>query len=313
MRRSGETRSFSAQPNILATTAEQGISELMVDLYRTVPRPLSAKMLFGWHRMVTLGRTDIHDIGRFRTSPRPMQIVSGASYDRKIHFEAPPSSRVTSEMEGFVDWFNRSGPNGSETLPALTRAGLAHLRFECVHPFEDGNGRVGRAIAKKALVQGFHPASPLIALAATILAHQRSYYDALEAANKANDATQWLVWFAAIAIEAQQRAADQVEFLIDKTKLLDRLRGKINARQEKAILRIMEEGPQGFRGGLSAGNYSTITGASPSTSTRDLAELVELNALVRSGELRHTRYALHLPLHPVVSLHIDQAGNLLDR
>ena len=158
--------------------AEQGISELMVSLYRSIREPLTADMLFGMHRMVMSGRRDLRDIGRFRTSKEPMQVVSGAIYAPKVHFEAPPSSRVSSEMESFGSWFNRFAPDGPEPLPALTRAGLAHLRFECIHPSEDGNGRVGRAIAEKALIQGFTPAI-LIALASTILSHQRSYYDAL--------------------------------------------------------------------------------------------------------------------------------------
>lgn len=106
--------------------------------------------------------------------------------------------------------------------------------------------------------------------------------------------TAWLTWFADIALEAQRRTIGQVEFLIAKTKLLDRLRGHINQRQEKALLRMLREGPEGFKGGLSAGNYSTITGASPATTTRDLADLTERGALVRTGERKHARYALNL-------------------
>ena len=134
----------------------------------------------------------------------------------------------------------------------------------------------------------------LASLATTILAHQRSYYHALERANRRNEITEWLVWFADIALEAQHRSIAQVEFIIAKTKLLDRLRGQINERQQKALLRMFREGPEGFKGGLSAGNYSTITGASPATTTRDLADLVERGALVRTGERRHARYALNL-------------------
>jgi Fic family protein len=106
--------------------------------------------------------------------------------------------------------------------------------------------------------------------------------------------TTWLTWFADIALEAQRRTIAQVEFLIAKTKLLDRLRGHINERQQKALLRMFREGPEGFKGGLSAGNYSTITGASPATTTRDLADLTEKGALIRTGERKHARYALSL-------------------
>jgi Fic family protein len=167
------------------------------------------------------------------------------------------------------------------------------LYFESIHPFEDGNGRIGRAIAEKAMAQSFGQPI-LIALATTILARQKSYYEALERTCRQNELTTWLVWFAEITLEAQRRTIRQVEFLISKTKLLDRLRGHINERQQKALLRMLREGPEGFKGGLSAGNYSTITGASPATTTRDLADLTDKGAFVRTGERKHARYALNL-------------------
>lgn len=273
--------------------AERGIAEMMVDLYRSTVEPVSEQMLFRWHQMLTLGRRDLIDIGRFRTSAEPMQVVSGAMGAEKVHFEAPPSSRVPAEMSRLIAWFNRTGPQGTESLPAITRAGIAHLYFESIHPFEDGNGRIGRALAEKALAQSFDQPA-LTGLATTILAHQKNYYEALERANKGNEITDWLAWFSEIAIEAQHRIIAQVEFLIAKTKLLDRLRGNINDRQQKALLRMMKEGPEGFKGGLSAGNYATITGATPSTTTRDLTDLVEKGALIRTGERKHARYALKL-------------------
>ena len=275
------------------TPAEQGIAEMMVDLFRSSAEPLSNEMLYRWHRMVASGRRDLIDIGRYRTGKEPMQVISGRIGAQKVHFEAPPSKRVPSEMKRFDSWFNRTTPQGAEYLPAISRAGIAHLYFESIHPFEDGNGRIGRAIAEKAMTQSF--GQPLlVALATTILAQQRSYYEALEKANNEMDVSAWLTWFAAIALEAQRRTITQVEFLIAKTKLLDRLRGHINDRQQKALLRIFREGPEGFKGGMSAGNYSTITGASPATTTRDLADLTEKGALVRTGERKHARYALNL-------------------
>ncbi len=273
--------------------AEQGIAEMIVDLYRSFSKPLSIEMLFGWHRMVTSGRKDLVDIGRYRASPEPMQVVSGPAGAPIVHFEAPPSKQVPVEMKRFVSWFNRTAPGSKEPLPAITRAGTAHLFFESIHPFEDGNGRIGRAIAEKAMTQSFGQ-PVLVSLATTILAHQKNYYKALERANLRNDITQWLVWFAEIALEAQRRSIAQVEFIIAKAKLLDRLRDHINERQQKALLRMFREGPEGFKGGLSAGNYSTITGASPATTTRDLADLAEKGALIRTGERRHTRYVLNL-------------------
>lgn len=292
--------------------AEQGIGEMMVHLFRHFAEPLDEATLFGWHRMVTSGRTDLRDVGRYRTHPEPMQVISGRIDKPEVHFEAPPSANVPGEMAAFIDWFNRTAPDGSEPLPALTRAGIAHLYFECVHPFEDGNGRIGRAIAEKALAQSLGQPT-LTALAATILVRRKAYYAALEAANKDTAITEWLAWFAGICLEAQQRTIAHVEFLLDKTRMLDTLRGKLNGRQEAALLRMFREGLGGFTGGLSAGNYTTITNASPATATRDLAELVELGALDRTGERKHTRYHLAIPQRSVPSITIDAEGNLVER
>jgi Fic family protein len=287
--------------------AEQGVAEMMVDLYRSYAEPLSHEMLFRWHQMLMKGRRDLDDVARYRQDPQAMQVVSGPSHAPKVHFEAPPSSQVSREMKRFIRWFNQSAPTGARPAPALARAGMAHLYFESIHPFQDGNGRIGRAISEKALAQGMgHPT--LTALATTILIRRKSYYEALERANKENEITRWLAWFAGIAIEAQRRTEGRIEFLLDKTRLLDRLQGKLNKRQEKALLRMLREGPEGFKGGLSAGNYSTITGAPSATATRDLAELVELDALTRTGERRHTRYFLNIPLEPIAAVTLDARG-----
>ena len=299
-----------ATDNRRVKPAEQGIAEMMVDLYRSFSAPLSGEMLFAWHRMLCKGRNDLKDVGRYRTNVEPMQVVSGPVHSPKVHFEAPPSPKVPEQMARFVRWFNRTVPAGDEPLAALTRAGTAHLYFELIHPFEDGNGRIGRAIAEKALAQAAGQPT-LTALAATILVRRKAYYEALEAANKNLEITQWLAWFAGIAIEAQMRTEARIEFLIDKTRLLDKLRGDLNPRQEKALIRMLTEGPEGFKGGLSAGNYSTITGASPATATRDLADMVGKGALIRAGERRYARYAVAVPVRSISAVKIDEDGNVI--
>ncbi len=295
--------------------AEAGIAEMMVSLYRSLPNlldPLDHDRLHAWHRMVMNGRRDLEAIGRYRTHREPMQIVSGAVYAPRVHFEAPPSGQVQAEMERFLAWFEDTAPTGTRPLPALTRAGLAHLWFESIHPFEDGNGRIGRAIAEKALAQGMtqaleqNGAAPVLtAVAGTLLKHRKEYYGALEAASRDLEVTDWLLWFAAKVIEAQRRSLAQVEFIIGKARLLERVRGKLNARQEKAVLRMFAAGPEGFTGGLSAGNYRGITGAAPATATRDLADLVALDVLRRTGERKATRYHLGVPLKPVATVTIE--------
>ncbi|HXJ40474.1 MAG TPA: Fic family protein [Bryobacteraceae bacterium] len=272
---------------------EQGIAEMMVHLFRNFADPLGEQTLFDWHTMLMLGRRDLRDVGRYRTDPEPMQIVSGPLHAPRVHFEAPPAPLVPGEMEAFLRWFHGTGPDGASRLPAVTRAGIAHLWFVSIHPFEDGNGRIGRAVAEKALAQSLGQPT-LIALAESILAKRKAYYDALETANKSNEVTNWLEWFVSIVLDAQLRTIARVDFIINKTRLLDRLRGQLNLRQEKALVRVLQEGPDGFKGGLSASNYASITGASPATVTRDLGDLVAKGAFERIGERRHARYFVRM-------------------
>jgi Fic family protein len=222
-----------------------------------------------------------------------MQVVSGPIHKRTVHFEAPPSSRVPDEMKRFISWFTDTAPGGKTPLPPLTRSGIAHLYFVCIHPFEDGNGRIGRAIAEKSLAQNLgHPS--LIALAYTIERKRKDYYASLERNNKENEITSWLKYFASTILEAQDNTIKRVDFYVAKAKFYEKHRGTFNERQEKVIVRIFREGIDGFQGGLSAENYISITGTSRATATRDLQNLIEKGALTKTGELRHTRYHLNL-------------------
>ena len=273
--------------------AEQGVAEMTVNVYETWKKALSDKVLFQWHSMLMLGRHDLVDVGRYRTSSHPMQVVSGHVGKRKVHFEAPPSNRMSREMNDFIMWFNQTAPNGEQPLPALIRAGIAHLYFISIHPFEDGNGRLGRAISEKALSQ--HLGQPtLIALARTIERKRRDYYAALERANQKLEITEWLHYFAETILDAQAYTISCVEFLIGKARFFERLGDQLNARQRKVLSRMFGEGLDGFQGGLSADNYIRIAKTSASTATRDLQDLVEKGALVRTGERKHTRYHLNL-------------------
>jgi len=273
--------------------AESGIAEMMVDVYKRWNDPLTHSTLCSWHAMLFKGGRDLSDVGCYRTHTDPMRVVSGALGKPRVHFEAPPSNNVPTEMNRFLAWFTGDRTTQSGGLPPLTRAGLAHLYFISIHPFEDGNGRIGRAISEVALARGLGRPS-LIALAATIEKKRKLYYEALELNNKELEVTHWLEWFARTVIEAQARSITMIKFLIAKARLYDRLAGRMNDRQEKAIARMFREGLDGFKGGLSAGNYMKITNASASTATRDLQDLVEHGALTRTGQRRHMRYFLAL-------------------
>jgi Fic family protein len=200
---------------------------------------------------------------------------------------------MKTEMDRFIAWFNDTAPNGKTPLPALTRAGIAHLYFVCIHPFEDGNGRIGRAIAEKSLAENLGQPT-LIALAYTIERRRRLYYEALERNNKELEITDWLKYFASTVLDAQENTIRRVDFYVAKAKFYERFRGRLNDRQQRVVARIFEEGIEGFKGGLSAENYISITKTSRATATRDLQELVALGAFTKTGELRHTRYSVNL-------------------
>lgn len=285
-------REFGLQtPRLPYRAAEAGIAEMMVDLYNHYDQPLTHKTLWSWHQMLMNGRRDLADIGRYRTHEDPMQVVSGYIDNPKVHFEAPTSSDVSSEMEKFIEWFNRTSPKGKTPLSPLVRSGITHLYFVCIHPFEDGNGRIGRALVEKVLAQHLkHPT--LIALSQIINGCKKDYYEALEIQNKHNLITSWLTYFSKTILEAQDYTIHQIEFLINKTKFFDEFKDQMNDRQTKVVARMMKEGIHGFKGGLSAENYTTIAQTSSSTATRDLQDLVEKKILIRTGNLKATRYWL---------------------
>ncbi len=275
--------------------AEQGIAEMMVNLYKTYDSQLSHNQLFDWHRMLTLGRRDLLDVGTYRTHDDPMQIVSGALDNPIIHYEAPPSPMVPEEMESFVRWFNGESIN----LNPLVRAGIGHLYFESIHPFEDGNGRIGRAISEKALSQSLKRPT-LIAISYTIERKKKAYYSALHRSSVGLEISEWLSFFCEMVLEAQDHTQLMIDFLIEKGKYYNRYGMKFNERQMKVVSRIFREGINGFQGGLSADNYISITGTTPSTATRDLQKMVEMGALKRTGERKGTRYYLNID-HPSIT------------
>ena len=269
--------------------AEQGVAEMMVDLYQSFQTPLSNRLLFNWHEMLTNGRRDLTDMGRYRTHEDAMQVVSGNIDSPKIHFEAPPSARVNTEMKGFIEWFNHANRDGESALSALIRAGIAHLYFDSIHPFEDGNGRIGRAISEKSLSQSLGRPT-LIAISHTIEKSKKKYYSALERNNSDLEVNDWLHYFCQMVLEAQDFTQNTINFIIEKGKFYRRFQNKFNERQEKVIERIFREGIDGSKGGLSAKNYMTITGTPSTTATRDLTKMVEMGAFKKTGELKSTRY-----------------------
>ncbi|MEA5426398.1 Fic family protein [Arcicella lustrica] len=282
-----------ATDNTRVPPAEQGIAELITDVYQHFSDTLTHETLFKWHGMLMSGNSKIKEIGKYRTDPEPMQVVSGPLQKPIIHFEAPPSDKMPKEMSAFISWFNETAPGSSNALPALTRAGIAHLYFVCIHPFEDGNGRIGRAIAEKALAQSLGQPT-LIALSRTIQAHKKDYYNALEWNNKNSQISSWLLYFGETILKAQTYTQELVDFIIKKSKFYERITGSLNERQSKALARMLRDGPGSFTEGLTAQKYINLTSTSRATATRDLQELVDMGVLHKTGKLKNTRYRLNL-------------------
>lgn len=272
-----------------------GLGELMIDVRNTFEKALTEEKLFEWHRML-MGQNKRIEVGQWRTHEDPMQVISGAMGKEKIHFEAPPSSQVPKEMEKFIDWFNATAPGGTNEIKrAPVRAALAHLYFESIHPFEDGNGRIGRAVAEKALSQTIgRPV--LLSLSRTIEAKKELYYKSLENAQRSNDVTPWVEYFVSTSLEAQIESEIQIDFTLKKTRFFDRIKSQLNQRQEIVIKRMLEEGPNGFEGGMNARKYISLTKTSKATATRDMQHLLEIGAFVLAGKTggRSTSYHVNL-------------------
>jgi len=272
-----------------------GVAKLMVAVRRDFVTPISAEMLFEWHQMLMLGNRRIN-VGTWRTHSEPMQIVSGPIGKEVVHYEAPPSALVPEMMDAFINWFNNTAAAGTGPIPqAPIRAAIAHLYFESIHPFEDGNGRIGRSISEKALSQGLGR-SVLISLSKAIEADKKAYYEALKSAQRTNETTAWLRYFVGICLQAQIDAETQIDFTLQKVKFFDTFKDKLNQRQLRVIQRMLDEGVHGFEGGMSASKYASIGKTSKPTATRDLQALAEMKALIVTGGGRSTRY--WLPFDP---------------
>lgn len=270
-----------------------GVGLLMIKVREEYDFELSKEMLFSWHELLMSGNPMVK-AGAWRDHKEPMQVISGAVGKEKIHFEALPSAQVPSEMGRFIQWFNETSPEGTNRIsnPAV-RAAVAHLYFESIHPFEDGNGRIGRAISEKALSQGIgRPA--LLSLSRSIEANRNAYYDALKQGQSSNDITEWITYFVNTVLYAQVQAEAQIEFTLKKTRFYDRNQDQLNERQLKVIRRTLEEGAEGFEGGMNANKYMKIAKTSKATATRDLQDLVKKALFVPLGLGRSTRYEVNL-------------------
>lgn len=202
-------------------------------------------------------------------------------------------------MARFVTWFAKTTPvpGRAPEIDGLARAAIAHLWFESIHPFEDGNGRIGRAIVDMAMAQDHRAPVRLVSLSRQLLESRKGYYDALNAAQRGTgDATDWVVWFAQQYARAGERSSSVIDRAIEKARFWAHHAGiNLNERQRKVLQRLLDDGDGGFLGGLNAEKYTQITGTSKPTATRDLADLVRAGLLWTTGQGKAMRYYVKVP------------------
>ncbi len=279
-----------------------GLVDVMEDATQNYADALDKDRLCRWHAALfptgTSGLRRIR-VGAYRDHADPMQIVSGLLGREVVHYTAPPSSQMDTQMKAFLSWFERTRPDRKPTaaLDGIARAAIAHLWFESIHPFEDGNGRIGRAIIDLALAQDAAAPQRLVSLSHQLLAQRRGYYNALQTAQHGGtDVSDWVLWFVQQYLHACDHTGALIQVALEKSRFWAQHAGAVlNARQRKVVQRLLDDGDGGFLGGLNAEKYIKMTGASKATATRDLAQLVQEGLLFTRGQGKALRYFVNVP------------------
>jgi len=270
-----------------------GLVAMLVDATSAYDQPLSADRLKSWQAaLFPTGYSGLRKIetGNWRSASAPMQVVSGPIGKERVHYQAPPSDRIAAEMAGFLEWWRSSS---IKSMDGLVRAGLAHFRFVTIHPFEDGNGRVARAITDMALAQDEGSSRRLYSMSAQINSEKDAYYEILAKTQKGDgEVTGWLAWFLGCLERSMQRSEEEVAAAVQKARFWENHADhSLNDRQRKVINRLLDTGPGKFEGGLTTRKYVGMTGVSRETAKRDIADLLSKGILLRNpGRGRNASY-----------------------
>lgn len=270
----------------------EGLVEVLLDATRNHHAPLTTERLKGWQAaLFPTGYSGMHRVrsGDWRGEETPMQVVSGPVGREVVHYEAPPGARVPAEVDGFLAWWMQS----REAMDGLLRAGVAHFRFVTIHPFEDGNGRIARALTDMAMAQDEDLPARFYSLSSQIMAERDAYYTVLEKVQKGDgDITAWLAWFLGCFERAVERSEDLLAGVLLKARFWQRHAGAgISERQRKVLNRLLDAGPAGFEGGLTTRKYAGLAGVSKPTAQREIADLVAKGMLrPNPGGGRSTSY-----------------------
>jgi Fic family protein len=266
---------------------------VLLDATQYFDRPLTSQRLWGWQAaLFPSGYSGMHmiKVGGWRDSNEPMRVISGPIGREKIHYEAPPATVLDREMDLFLEWFADSRGK----LEGIVRAGLAHLWFVTIHPFDDGNGRLARAITDLAMAQDDGQKARYYSLSSQIMADRESYYDILERTQKGTcDVTDWLVWFLKCSFRAMERSEEILSGAWSKANFWQHHdQFKLSERQKKVVNRLLDTGAEGFEGGMTTQKYASMTHCSRATAFRELDQLFEIGVFQRVGQGRAVRYQL---------------------
>lgn len=271
----------------------EGVAQMMLQVRADWRKRISAKLICSWHAALLAGDSQGICAGAFRSHVDPMRVVRRNAYGEvEIRFEAPPSERVPAEIARFVEKW-KSPAKGTEGV--ALKAALLHLHFESIHPFEDGNGRVGRALVAKTLAEGLD--QPLVLPVSLVIdRHRKAYYEELYRASRSLDWTTWAKFFIPVLTEALDDFLLAAQFVSAKGVFLSKYEAKLSARAKKVVQLMFRGGPTGVASGLSTAKWMRMTKVSKPTATRDLAELVQMGALLLDGTAGQTRYRLDFGL-----------------
>jgi Fic family protein len=290
------------------TVKSEGLAELLLDATQNHDQALTLDRLYQWHRYLfpeqAAGEFTLAEvaIGELRGDDL-MQVVSGPHQNRTIHFQAPPKfvvdekdKSLEDQLNEFLTWLQTSETD--KTLDPILRAAQAHLWFVTLHPFDDGNGRLARVITDYALAQAEHQAIRFYAMAASIMEKRKAYYNILESTQRGGlDITEWMQWFLETLKHTLETALDRIDVVLKKSRFWQsHAQDGLNTQQTKVLNRLLDEGPDGFEGGLSAAKYKGLAGVSKATATRHLQELLDKGCVVKlTGGGRSTRYEINWP------------------
>jgi len=275
-----------------------GLVEMLIDATRNHAEPLTASRLKGWQAaLFPTGYSGMNKIvvGDWRRGNAPMEVISGPIGKEKVHYEAPPAAAVAEEVERYLAWFRTTRDIGD----GLIRSAVAHFWFVTIHPFQDGNGRIARAMADMALAQDENSDCRLYSMSAQIKAERDDYYHVLERTQKGSgDITEWIVWFLTCLDRAILRSDSEIRKAMHKARLWQHITHLgLNERQRKVVNRLFEAGPGGFEGGLTNRKYRGITKTTRETAKRDMSDLVTKGILVKKpGGGRSSSYDFVWPM-----------------